>query len=166
MFSRDDSVGGDHNGSKTDAVLAFSEGWATFFALAVRGDPVYFDYRTADVSMANFETMAETASFGTSTGALAGDVSEWLVSAFLWDVLDAPADTGDGVNVGFGVLFDPLVNYFTAEAFADRGATGRDFVDYLDGWFCRGLGSTSAMSALISARQFPYDFAGPASCPE
>ncbi|MBI3073142.1 MAG: hypothetical protein HYY84_13600 [Deltaproteobacteria bacterium] len=166
VLSRDDSIGGDHNGSKTDPVLAFSEGWATFFALAVRGDPVYYDYRTADVLAANFETMAEAASFGTGSGALAGDVSEWLVSAFLWDVLDAPADTGDGLNVGFGVLFDPLAKYFTAQSFADRGAVGRDFVDYLDGWSCRALGSTSELTALISARQFPYDFAGPTSCPE
>jgi hypothetical protein len=166
VLSRDDSVGGNHNGAKTDPVLAFSEGWATFFALAARGDAVYYDYRTADVSMANFETMAESASFGTSTGTLAGDVSEWLVSAFLWDLLDAPADSGDGLSVGFGVLMEPLVTYFTAESFADRGATGRDFVDYLDGWTCRGLGAAGAFSALVGARQFPYDFAGPASCPE
>jgi hypothetical protein len=43
-----------------------------------------------------------------------------------------------------------------------------DLVDFLDGWFCSGLGDAAGMASLVVAGQgFPYDFAGPAApCPK
>src|SRR5439155_8954122 len=48
--------------------------------------------------------------------------------------------------------------------FSDRGGPGRDLVDYLDGWFCLGLGDRDKMTPILQHEQFAYDFAGPATC--
>src|SRR4029077_19806398 len=46
-FSRDDSPGGDHSGNqRLDPRLAFSEGWASYFACAVLDDPRSLDTGT------------------------------------------------------------------------------------------------------------------------
>jgi hypothetical protein len=58
--------------------------------------------------------------------------------------------------------------YLPGPDFVDRGASGIDLVDWLDGWFLQvGLDGCFEMKQLVlNWYKFPYDFAGPAgACP-
>src|SRR5262249_2748339 len=48
----------------------------------------------------------------------------------------------------------------------DRGATGVDLVDFLDGYLVTGgAAGCPALQQALASRSFPYDFAGPVGCP-
>lgn len=78
--------------------LAWSEGWATFFALAVRrerGDPdarmgVHMVPRRAPIPVENVPA-----------DVCAGSGSEWRVAAALWDLYDTHADGRDAAALTF-----------------------------------------------------------------
>ena len=67
---------------------------------------------------------------------------------------------------------DVIVNYLGGgkwgkknSAYVDRGATGVDLVDMLDGLMCRGHANTIQIDKIINhAMGFGYDYAGPESC--
>jgi hypothetical protein len=161
-WSRTDSPGGDHNGGRVTPVLAWSEGFATFFSSSVRGDPLYIDTQAADAWSEDLEV---NELWGTSNGTLSGALSEHLVSAILWDLVDdAPGEDFDLVHRSSVEVLRPTREYLGSALLADRGAAGVDLVDYLDGWFCLGLGQRDEVAAVVDAQRFPYDYAGPQGC--
>ena len=166
------AVGGYHtfNGRTTPA-LAFSEGAATALGQQVLGDPTYRDVNGDVEASVDLETPLLNLVLSTqgtdtgTTGGMTGNLSEFLVSEVLWDLMDPvgglldPADRFDSTykeTLGSIADFLPLTNR------VDRGAAGVDLVDFLDGWRCRRpnlLGDYTDLKVLLDDRMFPYSFA-------
>jgi len=165
-YSASDNPGGAHDGSPADPRLAWGEGGATWFAIALRGVPYYIDYSAGGGWSVELEDRAHLASAG---GAMSQNISEWMVAELIWDVSDATLD-GDADPMTHGdrsAVMTVMRGYLLDPQHADRGRAGMDLVEWLDGWFMHhGLDDCAAMEALVERFQFPYDFAGPAgACP-
>lgn len=163
-ISATDNPGGDHDGTRDDPRRAWSEGFATFFAAHARRDQVFVDRNYGGVYRVQFlEDEGSPFSYETSNGGLQGYVSELLVSAVLWDLADGTGD--DPVMANPNGVYDAAFNYLgdtTGRAYVGgHGFPGRDFVDFLDGWFARGHGQREAVEQLLEARGFPYDYVHP-----
>ena len=163
--SRDDSPGGPHSGLPAVPTLAWSEGVATFLSSAASGDPVYLDYKEAGTTVLDIESVDMAWTFGTHDQSMSGHLSEHLVSALLWDLLDEGAEELDSLAAGPADVIRPMVAYLPWPGAVDRGYFGVDLSDYLDGWFCLGQGHRDEVAEIvIEQRRFPYDFAGPQEC--
>ncbi len=165
-LGRSDSPGGSHDGSPTDPNLAWSEGFATYFAMAVRRRPHYMDSNAGGGWGYDADTSVTAAPTGTTIG---GDVSEDMVSEILWDVGDG--GSGDDDPVTSATHVDVLrvgTTYLRTATLRAIGESGADLVDFLDGWFVGdGLGTCAGVRDIVTTRRrFPYDYAGPAgACP-
>jgi hypothetical protein len=156
--SRDDSPGGYHDGSPAWPPLAWSEGYATFFGQWSLGDDVYFDSYEFGSSVDDVEIFDLGDAYGTEDGTASGFVSENLVTAVLWDLADEGENEAfDRVSRGDEAL-QPLFGYMPSARYQDRGADGAELYDYLDGWFCHGLGEQDDVRAVLEHREFPYAF--------
>ena len=121
-FSRDDSQGGPHVlGDVLDPRVAWSEGWANFFAGLVREDPLYRDSTGTDGE--------EILEFDLEQNVPAGDApgyrSEFSVHSILWDLVDDLSDAGDNTRIDAATLwraFTGLRNgrFIYLPAFLDR----------------------------------------------
>jgi hypothetical protein len=102
VFSRDDSPGGNHGGDqKVDPRLAWSEGWANFFACAVLGDSLYIDTQ-------GLNGTGKPVTFDLDKGKPknAGYWSEMSVGIALWNIT-AKKGTGDlHLGVPFKKIWD------------------------------------------------------------
>lgn len=157
-FSRSDSPGGSHDGSPTDPLLAWGEGYGTWVGCAISNSPLYIDSRAAGAGVIDVNNTGVSANIG---GGMRQLLSEYVVSEALWHL----SKGGAGAQAqGTAPVFDVLASYFPTNALVDRGVAGVDFVDFWDGWFCRGHGAQTAVQSVLSGVQFPYDFAGPSSC--
>ena len=169
VFSPTDVPGGTHGArSRVDPRLAWREGSALFFAALAKGSSLYLDTVPGGLgARLDIESLEAAIPLGTSDGTLTGDVSEAVVAAVLWDL-------ADGVNEPKDTLTKPqsvfaALDYLRDPNVANRGAAGRDLVDALDGWFCRGQGDrgdagTGVEANVVGLHQFPYDFAAMDSC--
>ena len=117
QFSRDESPGGTHSffDNTQDIRLAWSEGWATFFAGAVLGSPLTIDTKDhGSLFGINIET-APNLSYTTS---------EASVSSILWDIFDPVSQGSDDdpiSTVGFNKIwkgFTDMTGPATMESFA------------------------------------------------
>jgi hypothetical protein len=169
-FARTDSPGGPHSVlNRVDPRLAFAEGAATFFGNAAKGSSLYVDTTLAGVGARfDLEYVPSAIPLGTSDGTLAGNVSEAVVAAILWDLVDATNEGTDTLTQRAAVF--SALTYLRSPAFADRGVPGVDLVDFLDGWFCKGNGSpgdsSSGVQGNVTTRhQFSYDFPTLPACP-
>lgn len=158
-YSRSDSPGGYHDGSPTDPRLAWGEGYGTWVGSTIAGSSVYIDTTAAGTMVID---ISDTGMLANPNGGLRQDLSEFTVSELLWHL----AEGGPTTPLGTEPIFDVMGLYFPTSRFVDRGVSGVDLVDLLDGWFCRGHGSQSTVRAVVNDRMgFPYDYAGPSSCP-
>jgi len=164
--SNDDGTGEKAFGARTDPNLAWTEGVSTFYASAVTGTQWFVNSLPFGVyHVTDLETLDSPFAYGTGNGSLGGKVSDWLVSAVLWDLLDPAGEEAEAVSNRLAV-FDAIFNYLPSDQFTDRGVPGVDLVDFLDGWFCRDWGQEADVEGVVvDERQFPYDFGGPDSCP-
>lgn len=165
-YSASDNPGGPHDGSPADPRLAWGEGGATWFAIAVRGIPYYIDHSTGGGWSVELEDRVHAAS---PTGAMSQNISEWMVAELMWDVTDGPLDSdGDAFTAGAPIdAMNVLLGYLVAPTASDRGRAGVDLVDWLDGWFVHhGLGACAPLDDVADHHGFPYDFNGPGgACP-
>lgn len=164
-YSASDNPGGAHDGSPADPRLAWGEGGATWFAIALRGVPYYIDYATGGGWYVELEDRVHAAS---PTGAMSQLVSEWMVAEVMWDVSDGALDgDGDALTAGSASpVLDVLLGYLVDPDRLDRGRGGVDLVEWLDGWFLHdGTATCAPMRAVLDHHGFPYDFAGPTPCP-
>lgn len=169
LYARADSPGGTHSShDRIDPRLAWSEGSATFFATAARGSSLYLDTMPGGARVrVDLETLEPAIPLGTADGTQTGALSESLVGAALWDLLDGTNETQDTLtrrDAVFGAL-----HYLGGPHFADRGVGGADLLDALDGWFCLGHGqrgdAVSGVEGNVTGmHQFAYDFAPVPSC--
>ena len=154
--------GGPHDGSPTEPDQAWSEGFASFFGQALLGDPVYVDSFGDGTWSMDLERMGGAHAWGTVDGALAGAVSENLVSAVLWDLFDAGApEPADTLTMDLLVLLDPAVAWLGAEVPLDTGFPGVDLADYLTGWLAVGNARWWSVAKIVLARDYPYPFHAP-----
>jgi hypothetical protein len=173
-YSVDDSPGGAHSSNSRSApALAWSEGWATFFACASQKRTSYADTDAAGMGVFySIETLPAAKPLGNKDNKLEGDLSEATVAAVLMDLFDSSNETNDTLSgkstAIWGVATSYLANGFAK--FADRGAAGRDLVDFLDGWFCLGYGdkgaddTTGVRGIVKTLHGLSYDFAAVPSC--
>ncbi|MEJ7596783.1 MAG: hypothetical protein WKG01_02635 [Kofleriaceae bacterium] len=162
---RSDSPGGMHDGSPADPRLAWSEGFATYYALSVWGPPIYMDSNAGGGFAYNIDTQLTKANGG---GAIGQNVSEDMVAEILWDLGDAGSPDDDGLAGTHPPVLKIQSLYLKTATLRPVGRSGADLVDALDGFFLgNGLGSCAAIRAIVvTAHTFPYDFAGPGgSCP-
>ncbi|AKF03429.1 Glucosamine-fructose-6-phosphate aminotransferase [Sandaracinus amylolyticus] len=162
-FSR--IVGGDpHAGADTDPRLAWNEGWPSFFASAVRGDPFYGDTVGGEISLAlDLGALPRSGDFVANAGApMSQPLSEWIIASSLWRLYVASADVDQQRARSFGVL-----TRWLAEGASDRAADGPELVDFLDGYLCTHAGADRAVieSYVVADRSFPYDLAPPCEKP-
>jgi hypothetical protein len=159
-LSRTDSPGGAHDGSPTDPNLAWSEGWATYFAMSVRGEPFYMDTNAGGGWVEDSDDSATSMAAGALIGA---DVSENTVTEILWDIGDGGDNDDDLMSSATHVdVLGVTFGYLASATLRSVGEPGVDLVDFLDGWFMQeGLGTCSGVRYPVSRRRFPYDYAGP-----
>lgn len=96
------SAGGQHKIDECySAALAWSEGWATFFAGVVHLDPAdpdaRFEYLVPRRAPIRLENVPDDV--------CRGQTNEWRVASALWDLYDANPDGTDSSNVAFGRLW-------------------------------------------------------------
>ena len=155
MLSVDDSPGGSHDGTPTDPTLAYGEGFAHFFSAWVRGQETYFDYRARDWRRKNLETL-EDQYLGTADGTEAGDVSEFLVAGFLWDLVDDDSEEEyDGFSDEEWVV-EALFEWMRTNP-GNSGVTGVDLTDLIEALRCTDAEGDEVLAALLDEFGFPFD---------
>jgi hypothetical protein len=99
VFSRDDSPGGNHGSNqKIDPRLAWSEGWANFFACAVIGDSHYADTQLENLSFDLNSVRPQNAGYW----------NEMSVGFTLWN-LTAKEPKGLHVSVPFKEIWEVVI---------------------------------------------------------
>jgi hypothetical protein len=105
VLSRSDSLGGPHSiGESLEASLAFGEAWGYAIAAMALDEPVYCDTGAAGTA-AGFGVNTESDSFG-----VPGWFNEWSLATFLHDLWDTADDGSDTGSIGFGPIYDTLIN--------------------------------------------------------
>lgn len=166
---RSDSPGGAHDGNLADPRLAWSEGFATYWACAVQNQPIYSDSNSGGGFFDNIDTDVSRAS---ASGGMTQQVTESMVSQILWDLGDTTSKNGaddDQRSDGNHAQVTKIqASYLASASLRNVGTQGVDVVDFLDGWFVKqGLASCSAVRDIVTGKRlFPYDYAGPGgACP-
>jgi hypothetical protein len=170
------SAGGKHYFQfRTNPPLAFSEAIATALGQQSLGYPRYwdnFDKWLTEVNLENRQNLDNTlgVDYGTDNNDMRGNVNEFLDADILWDLMDPaggkvePWDRFDGT---YAETLGSLAHYMPLTNRLDRGATGADLVDFLDGWRCQrsSMNADNAdLSVLLKERDFRYEFT-PLTCP-
>lgn len=163
-YGRSDNPGGTHI-VRTPArpSQAWSEGFATYFGSVVRGDPQYID--TVALGGIRFN-IDEDVTPARGDLPQTQDITENTVSEILWDLGDGgPMDDDPAPGPQAQVLrVEPM--FLRPLAGDTRGFRGVDLVDFLDGFlFLAGPSACAPTRAILGTRFFPYDFAGPLTCP-
>ncbi|MCA9565261.1 MAG: hypothetical protein KC561_17305, partial [Myxococcales bacterium] len=154
-MSHDDSPGGNHNGSRTDPLVAYCEGIATVFALMVEGNPIYVDTMTGGGLNQDYERAQLTEARGTSTGTLTGLVSENLVVAAIWDLLDESSESHDTLSLGDEAVMDVLLNYMPTYEAQNQGVAGADLADFIYGFRQMHPSDSDAIDRLLTQYAYP-----------
>ena len=152
-YGRDDSPGGAHDGSPVAPALAWSEGFATAAAAWIMANPLAFDSRATGVRVVDLERMDDPRAFGTANDRPDGPISEYLVAALLWDLLDDPADDDDAEDVTPDAVFEAAFSGLALRVF-DAGAPGVDLLDHAEEIACR---APVGWPALLAARDLDVD---------
>jgi hypothetical protein len=107
---------------------AWTEGWATFFPLAVNNDPVY-DTSTGSINL-------ETPNSGTP----GWDDGDWVigrVTGALWDIYDSTNDGSDRFTDGFTNIWDTIFHQ-----------NDNTFLQYWTAWRARGHNQANAVQSV------------------
>lgn len=161
-FSKDDSPGGIHflSDNTQDIRLAWSEGWATFFAAAVLNSSLYIDTVGGDPPANGASAFdLETRPAGSP---LTYTTSEGAVATVLWDLFDAAA------GESFDALDDKMQEVWDVFSLNLPLASRVGMEEFWDGWFDRGLGLTAEMQNVTQDREMDFiqDPAGSNDAPD
>jgi hypothetical protein len=169
-YSRDDSRGGEHYLGKPIApAFAWSEGWASFFAVSTMGRwigepfPIFWDIQENQSMWLNYNEVR-----GSDSGAVKPPDSNkgidqkldesFVASALynLWDGNDvAEIGDDDGIALGTASVFSAIASPRFVNL--DRGAQGADLVDFVDEAICAALEMSTRISEMLSEFGFPYN---------
>jgi len=160
------SSGGEHTGEPADPLLAWSEGYASYYSSSTRGSSLYIDTYADDAAPSGFASYVfdihSNDQLADPKKAMTQNISEWLVSEVLWELEDK-----ESPGLGYPQVASMNVLAKLGNNGSDRGVFDVDLVDFLDEWFVlRGTGDCAGMKSLLALKQFPYDFAAPGhACP-
>ncbi|HJL17881.1 MAG TPA: hypothetical protein RMH99_19605 [Sandaracinaceae bacterium LLY-WYZ-13_1] len=152
-LSTDSSTGGMHpRGARIDPGLAWEEGRATWFALAVLGDPSYRD----TIGVEPWGTLRVDENLESGEDPVAGIASETSVAKVLWDLSDGPGtdlpdEDEDGVALGPAAVLEAMVGL--AEEDGSYGSLPA-FLDYL---VREGPLARDALAAMLTRTGEPVD---------
>jgi len=118
---------------RENALCAWSEGWADFFALAVNGDAC-FDWNNTPCSGLNLETPTQ----GTPGWPNDGDEVEGRVAGALYDLFDQANDGLDQTTFGFGPIWT-IVRTTPHE---------QNFAGFWSSWRAQGYNQHRAVQAI------------------
>ena len=179
----DDTDGGDHNMSTAcDPQVAWSEGWATFYALmalSLRSDHAvsqYWRVLSSGSFWLDYAHLYDSSGFGSlivprpdpnNSQKMKQFLPEGWVTFILyhlWDGLDMPdpETPADPIRMGTAGIINSLSSprYKKADSYLDsnRETRGRDFVDFVDATVCR-ISEDDAIDIIdyIYGYDFPYD---------
>jgi uncharacterized protein YfaP (DUF2135 family) len=161
QLARDSHPGEVVDGRRDDPRRSWTEGAATFFANDLIGSRHYVDSRPYHVYLVDD---AEDPQSPFALDVQANQLSRYLVMSLLWDLADSDNEDHDEFDRMRTAIYDVLFKYLPREGFVDRGPTGIDLTDFLDGWFCRGWARDTSMQLLLDHYGVTYDFAGPSGC--
>ena len=179
-FGASPGEGGPHFlGRPTFPGQAWSEGWATWFSSAVRGDSLYYDKQSGsffwmDIAGADYSSGSAFVQPRASDGLLQL-LDENEVAAMMWRVSRSGAGAADAV---FQALASPRMTTPVATRgytrhrwgfdnsgnfvnVVDTGVSAPSFGDFLDALNCAGFSRASIDAATIPGTQFPYPSATP-----
>jgi hypothetical protein len=154
-MSHDDSPGGNHNGDRTNPLVAYGEGIATVFAMMVQGSPIYVDTMTSGGLYQDFEVAPWPEARGTANGTLAGLVSEYLVVATIWDLMDPVNEAHDLVAAGEEAVMRVLLDYMPTSQSRNQGIPGADLADFVHGFRTLYPQYDGEVDQVLAAYQFP-----------
>lgn len=175
-FSRFPEAQGSHGwGELIAPPLAWSEGFATFFAQWAQSTPESVDPRFFG-KQSNVEYWVDLEAIGagpsatatslsvvfpqpTQGGGLTQRLNEAVVAALLWDLWDGVGLPGGDEDVALGDVVLTGIALLRGGDF-DRGVAGPDLVDALDALACRVMAPAAWNDALMG---FPWDALVP--CP-
>lgn len=171
--------GGHFMGKPTFPGQAWSEGWATWFSSAVRGDSLYYDKQAgsffwADIGAAQYGAGASFVQPVAANGLLQL-LDENEVSAMMWSLSSTGAAATNAVFQGLVAprMRDPTStrgytrhtwSFDSARNFIDVVNTGDPslaFPDFLDALDCAGFSRSAIDAATVPATQYPYPSANP-----
>jgi hypothetical protein len=148
----------DHDNCRTCAILAFDEGWAHFYAVAVKDKyqvpAVFVGYNPKNLyTVERFD--AETA------GGQFGEDQEIAIMRLLWDIYDNPTDVTDDDSIGLGMdaLYNMIRNnniHSVSDLWTHVVAfpEGNDYVEaekYMSIFNMHGMGLASAATQTLTA---------------
>jgi len=183
-YSEDDSPGGPHTyGTPVTAPMAWSEGWASFFAVMTMSRwlgeprPVFWDIQAGNSFWLDYHhgknPDEQPIEMPDPQGGMDQDLDESWVAMALWDLWDG-ADVADfdgtdvdGTALGTEAVLNAFGGLFWTSFDAlfdipDRGAAGVDFVDFVDRIVCANPNLAQSVMATVAWEGFPYD--GNADC--
>jgi len=118
---------------RENALCAWSEGWADFFALAVNGDAC-FDWNNTPCSGLNLETPTQ----GTPGWPNDGDEVEGRVAGALYDLFDQANDGLDQATFGFAPIW----------AIVHTAPHEQNFAEFWSSWKAQGYNQHRAVQAI------------------
>ena len=160
QMSHDDSPGGHHSGERTDPLIAYGEGIATVFALMVEGQPYYADTMQSGGLNQNFETAPYPEARGTTNGTVFGQVSEYLVVAVIWDLVDRGVEPHDHLEAGTSAVMEVLTEYMPTCQSNNQGVAGAELADFVSGFRTRFPQHNDALDQILARHEFPAGIQG------
>lgn len=170
QLSDSDSPGGSHSPwSRVTPTLAWGEGFATYFGAAALGLDRYIDTRGPGGGIRinhSIESLPSSIPLGT-TGGLSGRISEAVVAASLLDLHDEGNESKDTLSGLSSSIWTVMTGYLGDDSDdygSGRGRSGRDYIDFLDGWLCHRQGhlgddNTEGLRGNVRGlHNVPYDF--------
>lgn len=151
-LTRDSSTGGTHpRGVRIDPGLAWEEGRATWFALAVLRDPLYRD----TIGLAPWGRLRVDENLERAENPLPGLGSETSVSAILWDLSDGTAELpdadDDGLALGPAAVLSAMMELARGE---DEFVSLPSFLRHV---VSRGLVASDALASMLQRTGEPED---------
>ncbi|MFB0559787.1 MAG: hypothetical protein ACETWM_00955 [Candidatus Lokiarchaeia archaeon] len=136
-YSFDNSPGGSHTWDGTyTPELAWSEGWAHYFACIVRSSVTYRDTYNGDWVDYNLETGVATYIWGGSyDGNANGDSCEAAVAGVLWDISDSVNDDQDGDGIGDELSLSADMIWYVLRVYSTGGHGVYTIYEFWSGWF-------------------------------
>lgn len=147
------SSGGMHpRGAQLDPGLAWEEGRATWFAIAVLGDPIYRD----TIGLEPWGGLRVDEDLESGDDPVAGLASETSVAQILWDLSDGSADgapdrDADGLDLGPAAVLEAMISL------ADRPGVYASLPVFLRHLWTSGRVDRDALAAMLRATRQPVD---------
>lgn len=171
-WEADTSPGGRHVGDPLNPTLAWGEGMATALALMTSEDPLYVDFRESYVRVFEVEAGEDPRFWGTYAGGVAGDVSEYLVAALLWDLFDGDDahEAPYSIELSTAQIVRVLREWMPRWQKSGVGHSGLDLADFVAGVHCLYPEVSVELQKALDHRRFPLaleaiDCARPAAYP-